>query len=104
MVELVAFGPEIVMGPDANDAFGAAPAALPPGASTTPVAMAPAAPAPVANVAPVTTPHTAFLAGPPPAPAAPVEHYVHPGGGVFTRDQLIAANWTEAQITALPRA
>jgi hypothetical protein len=107
MVEMVAFGPEIVSGPDANDAFGA-PAALPPGASMTPVALAPAAapaaPAPVAApVAPVTTPHTAFLAGPPPAaPAA--DRYIHPGGGVFTRDQLVAAKWTDAQIAALPRA
>lgn len=38
MVELAAYGPEIVSGPDASQAFAGGPAALPPGASATPLA------------------------------------------------------------------
>lgn len=61
MVELAAYGPEIVSGPDAADAFGSGPAALPAGATA-----APATPtAPSAGGAPV--PPTAA-----PVPAAPV--------------------------------
>ena len=47
LVELVAFGEEIVSGPDAAAVFGGAPAisALPAGASTTPMLPAPGAPA-----------------------------------------------------------
>jgi hypothetical protein len=94
MVELVAFGPEIAFGPDANEAFGA-PAVAPVGASPMPVA---AGPAPVA-------PHTAFLAGPPPAPpVAPApERFAH-NGSVYTREQLAAAGWNDTQINSLPRA
>lgn len=45
MIELVAFGEEIISGPDASAVFGAAPiaGALPPGATTTPQIAAPAA-------------------------------------------------------------
>lgn len=38
MVAFIGYGPEIVSGPDANDRFGSAPVALPPGASATPLA------------------------------------------------------------------
>jgi hypothetical protein len=44
MVELSAYGPEIVSGPDAGEAFGAAPTALPAGASPTPLTPPPTAP------------------------------------------------------------
>jgi hypothetical protein len=80
MVCFSAYGPEIVFGPDVNEAgFGNAP--LPPGASLTPVASAapmPAAPpqnnpyspapgAPPALPAVPVTPNPAFLQVPPPA-------------------------------------
>ena len=45
MVELSAYGPEIVSGPDAEGAFGGGPAALPAGASATPVGTPGAPPA-----------------------------------------------------------
>jgi len=38
MIERVAFGQEIFVGPDANQVFGEQPASLPPGASATPLA------------------------------------------------------------------
>lgn len=70
MVELAAYGPEIVSGPDASQAFGGGPAALPPGASATPIgAPTPGnAPAPVAGL-PGSVPSAAPAA---PVPAAPV--------------------------------
>jgi hypothetical protein len=54
MVELSAYGPEITSGPDASQAFAGGPAALPPGASATPVGApaAPGAPALPGNAAP----------------------------------------------------
>lgn len=77
MVELSAYGPEIVSGPDASQAFGGGPAALPAGASAAPLA-APSAPtgaypAPPGNVPPASAaPAYAPPAAPPaPAPAAP---------------------------------
>lgn len=79
MVERSAFGPEIVGGPDAAEVFGGGPAALPAGASATPVGGAPAAPG---NAAPPAMPPAAPSASPgvpaspspampPAAPAAP---------------------------------
>jgi hypothetical protein len=79
MVELTAYGPEIVSGPDANEAFGGgAPVALPAGASAAPLtppvpaagAPTPGAPAPIAPPVPGVP-----AAGPTPA-APPV-----PGAG-----------------------
>lgn len=99
MIELAGYGDEITSGPDAAAAFGAAPAALPPGARPTPagglppgampvpapgagggynpahVAMpaAPVQPPPVAPPPVVVAPAPAFLQVPPPAvPAGPV--------------------------------
>lgn len=86
MVERSAFGPEIVGGPDASDAFGGGPAALPAGASATPVGQPNAAPASTppghtpqpgnAPVAPPVAPSSSpgVPASPPPAapPVAPV--------------------------------
>jgi hypothetical protein len=71
MVELSAYGPEIVSGPDATEAFGAAPTALPPGASPTP--LTPPTPAPAGPGAPA-TPSAPAMPGPgaaaPPLPSA----------------------------------
>lgn len=133
MVELVGYGEEIITGPDGKAIFGAAPAALPAGASATPVAPptsiaqpAPAAaptvpasapgvaqPAPAATPAQVpgpapagVTPAPDFLnppAGAPGGPAPVVEKYQTSDGGAWTKEQLIAAGYTEAQIQALPR-
>lgn len=69
MVELSAYGPEITSGPDAESAFSGGPAALPAGASATPIG-APAAPgAPPTPGAPAAGPP---VPGPPGAPAAPL--------------------------------
>ena len=97
MVELSAFGPEIVSGPDAGSAFGGGPVALPPGATAAPATpaapgapAAPLAPAPAAAAtgAPATayagtaapTPPVAPVAGgapaPNPVPAAPYTGYM----------------------------
>lgn len=67
MIQVVGYGEAISSGPSAEQAFGAAPASLPPGASTTPVASAPmpAAPGVPPQVAPVPT-----APAPAPAPAA----------------------------------
>lgn len=88
MVELAGYGPEIVSGPDAETAFSGGPAALPAGASATPVAAAPlAAPPPVAatgypaavSPAPVSPPPVAPPVAPPPAAApAPYTQYMAP--------------------------
>lgn len=67
LVELAGYGPEIVSGPDANAVFGGQPAAaLPPGASATPLA---APPAPAAGPAPGPGPG-AYPPAPAPGPAA----------------------------------
>ena len=81
MIRIVAFGDAIVDGPSADQAFGAAPAALPPGASVTPVSPAMAAPgapgmAPAPAVAPAAglpgaAPVNPTHAAAPSAPAIP---------------------------------
>jgi hypothetical protein len=99
MVELAAYGPEIQSGPDAADAFGGGPAALPPGASATPLtppmaapagAPAPGFPAPAApgappySVAASPVPGSPALPGVlalPAAPAAPPAPYTGYMGG-----------------------
>jgi len=96
-VQFVAYGPEIKVGPDGTAAFSAAPiAALPAGASKTPLAptAAPAGPLP-AMAAP---PAMAAMAAPP-APAPAVEKFAI-GGVEYTRDALVAAGYTEEQIQA----
>lgn len=70
MVELSAYGPEIVSGPDASTAFGGGPAALPPGASATPPAT-PSAPTGAYPAAPGNAAPAAPGYAPPAAPAAP---------------------------------
>lgn len=111
MVCLVAFGQEIVMGPDVSAAgFGGAP--LPAGASATPVAgfvppvasAAPIPPAvpgavvtpPVMPPATVVAPAPAVLA-PPVPPATPARQMTAAAGGA-TYEAMIAAGWTDATL------
>ncbi len=101
MVCLVAYGEEIVTGPDVSAAgFGGA--ALPPGASATPVAgfvpPVTSAPAPAAVVPPVVppvvvTPAPAILT-PPVPPATPAKQMTALAQGA-TYEQMIAAGWTD---------
>jgi hypothetical protein len=112
LVELIGYGEEIATGPDAAAVFGGAPvAALPPGASATPIApptsiAQPAAPGPhVATTLPnynaTPTPPAAELPAPAPDFLQGPKTYPFPDGRQYTREQLIAAGWTEAQIAGL---
>lgn len=111
MVEFVGYGEEIITGPSGEAIFGGTAAALPQGASATPVAAAtpiaqpqqtvatPAAPAtPVAPAPSFLNPPANTPAPPPPPPAAEVTYNL--GGVEYTKAQLIANGWTEAQIAA----
>ena len=106
MVELVGYGEEIISGPNAEDVFGAA-AALPVGASATPLAgtamaapamAAPAMAAPGAGPAAPVQPAPEFLNGP-----AEVK-YLDANGGAFTEAELLAVGYQAVQIQALARA
>jgi hypothetical protein len=122
MVEIVGYGPEIVSGPDAASVFGQ-PAALPPGASPTPIAgPGPAAPAPggpggplaaaVAPAAPASPAAASSVAASPAAPNAAFMAPPPPGGGAIpaptmtaaanglTREQYHASGWTDDQLIA----
>ena len=88
MVELSAYGPEIVSGPDASQAFGAGPAALPAGATSTPVGAPPPPAAPPAPGFPAFAPPAApapaaalpgSVSAPPPPVAPPYPGYMEPG-------------------------
>ena len=90
LVELVGYGPEIVSGPDGSQVFGNAPAAaLPAGASATPVAP---------KTTPAPAPGPGAIAPPPTAPEPAVFNL---NGQQYTRDQLVAAGWTPTQIDNL---
>ena len=102
MIALVAYGQEIVSGPDAATAFGGA-AALPPGASTTPLpgSAMPATPAAVPGTPaiPGAVPGVPGLPGVPATPAAPVV----PAGpqmtakaGATSYADFVAQGWTDA--------
>lgn len=109
MVELSAYGPEIVSGPDAAEAFGAAPAALPIGATAAPVT-----PLPVAAATPLpVTPYAGYMdpnavagavAPPPPAviaPPSPIASPIRamlPAANGATYEAMIAAGWTDATL------
>lgn len=83
MVELAGYGPEIVSGPDAGEAFGGGPAALPAGATAAPTGATSAPPPPAAagpqrptdptHIANAGTPNEMWWNGTAwtPAPAAP---------------------------------
>jgi hypothetical protein len=127
MVELAGYGPEIVSGPDANDAFGGAPVVLPAGATAMPVTPAVGGAAPLAaggvapvtpvapNTAPVSAPYTGYMdpnavagavAPPPPVPIVPTlptaspTKVMTPAAGGATYEQMIAAGWTDATLAA----
>lgn len=97
MVEFIGHGPEIVTGPDARSVFGAVPAALPAGASATPVAPATPIAQPVTPVPSFLKPPAAPVA-PPPPPAAKTYDVQ---GATYTREQLVSFGWTEDQIDSL---
>lgn len=105
MVALSAYGPEIVVGPDAAAVgFGGQP--LPAGASAAPVSApfnpAPATPAPAAPGVPYAAaaaaapivPNPAILQ-PPPPPAAPARVMLPAANGA-TYEAMVAAGWTDA--------
>jgi len=129
MVELVGYGEEIITGPDANAVFGAAPAALPQGASATPLAPVNTMMAPPANMMPpagmattnvIAPPPLNTMAPPPPAntmmpptpgSVAPAPDFLDPSlrqvnsnGQVYTVGQLTEAGYTAEAIAALPAA
>lgn len=117
MIERVAFGEEIVSGPDGHAVFGEAAPVAPAGASATPLAPASApavpgaapAPAPPAAPAPAgVAPAPEFLNPPappaPPAAPAPEPMYRAGDGNAYSAAQLTAAGYSQAQIDALPRA
>lgn len=129
-LEVTGYGPVIAGGPDAESTFAAAaPAQLPAGASATPVAaggMSGTAAQALAPVPPQAGPGAAAQAGlgvkpnhnfvetagqpaghtaPPPPSSAPdtvALRYVH-GGVTYTREQLIAAKWSEEAINGLEK-
>lgn len=113
LVELVAFGEEIVSGPDAAKAFGSAPAigALPAGASTVPSVgssapaglTAPPAPglalpaAAPALALPAAAPALALPAAAPALPAIVAPAFImQPSAMGATREALHAQGWTDA--------
>lgn len=98
MVELVGYGEEIVSGPTASQAFGAAPAALPTGVSAAPTdAPTPSAPAPTPTASPgdAPAPYTGYAE--PPAPSGPV---MTPKANGVTYEAFIAKGWTDEQLKA----
>lgn len=105
MFELYQAGIEIVSenAADPMATFGATAAQLPAGAMVDPnvPAMQQQAPAPTPGTV---APAPDFAAGPagPGAPQAPVIKYTTADGGQWTREQLLAANYNEQQIAALP--
>ena len=123
MIQLVGYGEEIVFGPDAKEVFGATPAALPAGASATPLAPKttialpgapalptgmPAAPILPTNVQPARdflNPGSALPPPPPLPPPVPVfDQFVGPDGVVRPKTAYLQAGYTEVQIAALKRA
>jgi len=106
MVELVGYGEEIISGPDANAVFGAQPAALPAGASATPLAPVQTLAAPVpGQVAP------APIAAPVPGTVTPAPDFLDPNnrqvnvdGQVYTIGQLTEAGYSAEQIATFPAA
>lgn len=108
------YGPEIVSGPIASDAFAQAPV-LPAGVSAAPAVGAPVAPpvtqgyvapAPTAGAVAAPAPYDGFMAAPPapvaPPPAPPVsavpQRMMLPAANGATYEQMIAAGWTDATL------
>jgi hypothetical protein len=116
MVAHSGFGPEIVVTVDASQ-VGFGQAALPAGASATPIAAmaapgtppspgtpgTPATPTPPAPI--VTQPHTAILAGPPapaapPGPPAPAGRVMLPAAQGFSYESYVEKGWSDEQLIA----
>lgn len=122
LVELVGYGEEIRQGPDADQIFKAQPAWTPTGMSSAPVApsttmatptptthsiaLGPAAAAPPAPAHDfLQGPSNAATGLPTPQVAPPMPQQLPPKynvqGQLYTREQLLAAGWTDVQIAAL---
>lgn len=114
MVQMMAYGEEIITGPSAEQVFGGTAPALPAGASTTPVASPSTPPPAAAPTTGVSTPTTAVPAPAAPAvppPITPANDFLDPAnqsfmvqGQAFTRAQLQSNGWSEELINALPPA
>lgn len=120
MVEFVAYGEEIITGPDGNAVFGSAPAgALPAGASATPMAPATPMAQPGAGAAPQAATPAPAAAQPAPNNVQPAPDFLNPqgaapasvevkyfdanGAGPFTEAQLIQAGYTPEMLATLQR-
>lgn len=101
MVELAGIGPEIVSGPDASDAFGGGPGALPAGATAMPPGGA-GAPPPGAGAPPPPPP-----AAPPPPPAGPQRPtdpaHIH-AAGTPQEQWFVNGAWMPAPLAPPPAA
>lgn len=96
IVAFIAYGPEIQFGPDPEAAGFSA--AMPAGASATPVAAAPLPSAPAAPSPIPVVPNTQFAQVPaPPAPPAPVKQMTPAANGV-TYEAHIKAGWTDQML------
>ena len=112
MVEVVAFGEEIQVGPDGGAVFGGDPAATPAGASATPMAGVPIVQAvPPVAVPPVAVPPVAVppVAVPPvavpPVAVTPAENFLKPKvmtpkAAGATYESFVAQGWTDADMIA----
>jgi hypothetical protein len=104
MVALVAYGQEIQSGPDAATAFGGAPAALPAGASATPLGGSTLPVAPVAGVpalpgaagVPALPGAVAAVPAIPVVPVAPAGPQMTAKAGAVTYADFVAQGWTDA--------
>jgi hypothetical protein len=123
MINLVGYGTEIISGPTGKDVFGKTPAALPPGASVTPIStIQPSTPAPSAAIPPAVTPPVtppASAPAPTPTPGAaipppavtpahdvyqpPEVMYLDSAGNKWKKADLLAAGWNEQQIETLQK-
>jgi hypothetical protein len=103
MVEIVGYGEAIASGPSGDDVFGTAPAALPAGASATPLAGAPIATGGPAMVTPgvVAPPVTPVVVAPPVA-VQPAPDFLTPQApaGVQLTAKAVAEGQTHAMLTA----
>lgn len=106
MVELVGYGEEIVSGPTASQAFGAAPVGVPamgnspaPAPAAAPQGATPAAAptpsAPTASPSEPPAPYTGYAE--PPAPSGP---QMTPKANGVTYEAFIAKGWTDEQLKA----
>jgi len=104
MIEFYGHGEEIQTGPDAKSVFGDAPSNVPKGVTSAPVASGPG----LSEAMPTPPPSdgisqsTGFMDVAPPPPADEPEKFLYQDKQ-YTREQLKAANWTDAAIDKLPK-